>query len=84
MILNMGYYHIELSTRDKHLCTIFLPWVNCEYQKLPMGGCHNSNIFQENIYDTFQVFDMVREYIDNILAITLNNFADHLNDIQKF
>ena len=35
--LNMRYYHINLSTDSKQLCTIVLPWGKYEYQKLPMG-----------------------------------------------
>ena len=34
--INMGYYHIELDSKSKQLCTIVLPWVKYEYQKLPM------------------------------------------------
>ena len=32
LYLNMGYYHIELSPGDKHLCTIVLPWGKYEYK----------------------------------------------------
>ena len=47
--LNMGYYHIELSLGAKQICTIVLPWGKYKYQKLHMGICNSSDIFQENI-----------------------------------
>ena len=72
--LNMGYYHIELSPGDKHICTIVLPWGKYEYQNLPMGVCNGPNIFQENISKLFDGFDMVCAYIDDVLITTKNNF----------
>ena len=47
--LNMGYYHIELCTESKRLCTIVLPWGKYEYQKLQMGLCNSPDIFQEKM-----------------------------------
>ena len=47
--LNMGYYHIELDLSSKALCTIVLPWGKYEYQRLPMGLCNSSDIFQEKM-----------------------------------
>ena len=35
---SMGYYHIELSSGAKQLCTSILPWDNYEYKKLTPGG----------------------------------------------
>ena len=77
----MGYYHIELSPGAKQLCTIVLPWGKYKYQKLPMEFCNSPNIFQENIYELFDGFDMVRAYIDDVLVITKNNFEDHLKSL---
>ena len=71
--LNMRYYHIELSPGAKQICTIVLPWGNYEYQKLHMGVCNSSYIFQENISKLFDDLDMVRAYIDEVLIITKNN-----------
>ena len=68
----MGYYHIELSPGAKQICTIVLPWGKYKYQKLPMEFCNSPDIFQENIYELFDGFDMVRAYI------TKSNFEDHL------
>ena len=47
--LNMEYYHIELSPVARQLCTIVLPWVKYKNQKLPMGVCNSTDIFQEKI-----------------------------------
>ena len=42
--LNMGYYHIELTSLSKSLCTIVTPWGKYKYQCLPMGLCNSPNI----------------------------------------
>ena len=52
--LNLGYYHIELTPGAKQICTIVIPWVKYEYQKLPMGFCNSPDIFQENISELFR------------------------------
>ena len=80
----MGYYHIKLSPGAKHLCTILIPWEGgYEYHKLPVGGCEIPDIFQVNISELFEVFYMVRKYIDNVLAINKNWFADYLNALDR-
>ena len=57
----MGYYHIELYTRAKNLCTIVLTRGNYEYQELRMGMCKSPDILQENISELFIGFGMVHE-----------------------
>ena len=42
-----------------------------------------SLIFQENIDELFEVFNMVRSYIDNVAVITKHNFADHLKALEN-
>ena len=76
--LNMGYYHIELSSGAKQLCTIVITWGKYEYQKLSMGVCNSPDIFQENISEIFDGSDMVHVYIDDVLFITRNDSKDHL------
>ena len=53
----------------KQLCNIVIPWGKYEYQKLPMGVCNSPNIFQENISELFEGFDIVGAYIDDIPLI---------------
>ena len=48
--LIMGYYHIKLSPGSKQLCTIVLPWGNCENQKLPIGVCKIPKIYFSKIF----------------------------------
>ena len=62
--LNMGYYHIELSTETKQLCNIVPPLGKYEYQKTPMGVCDSPTTPQEKISKIFKGFNMVCEYID--------------------
>ena len=48
-----------------------------------MGVCNSPDIFQEKISELFDVFDMVRAYIDELLIITKNNFKDHLKALDR-
>ena len=68
--LNMGYYHIKLSDKYKELCNIFTQWGKYEYQRLPMGLCNSTDIFQENMSELFVGLDTIRVYIDEILHVT--------------
>jgi hypothetical protein len=77
-LLNMGYYHIELSPNSKHLCTIVLPWGECEYQKLPMGLSNSPDIFQEKISTLMAGLKFVHTYIVNLLLTTMSTWEDHL------
>ena len=79
----MRYYHIELYPGAKKLCTIVLLWVKYYYQKLPMGVRNSPDIFQEKISEIFEGFDMVCEYIGDVLITTQDNFTDHLKAITK-
>ena len=81
--LNVGCYHIELSPGYQKIYTIVLPWGKYKHQKLSMGVCNSTNIFQENISELFKGFDLVREYIDGVLLITKNDFNGHLNVLEK-
>ena len=67
--LNMGYFYVALSPVEEQLCTIVLPWGKNEYQKLPMGVCNRTDIFQDKISEVFDGLDKVRVYIDNVIVI---------------
>ena len=81
--LNMGYYHIELDTISRKLCTIVLPWGKYQYQKLPMGLCNSPDIFQEKMNELFVGLDNVRAYIDDLLILSTKSFDKHLEDLDK-
>ena len=66
----MGYWHIELSTKSKELCTIVTQWGKYDFQQLPMGLCNSPDIFQENMYELFVGLDKMRVYIDDHLHVT--------------
>ena len=63
----MVYYHIELSTGSKKICTVVLLWGKYEHHKVPMVFCNSPDICHEKIYDILEVFDTLRVYIDNPL-----------------
>ena len=81
--LNMGYYHIELDTISRKLCTIVLPWGKYQYQKLPMGLCNSPDIFQQKMNELFVGLDNVRAYIDDLLILSTKSFDKHLEDLDK-
>ena len=81
--LNMGYYHIELSSGDKQLCKIVLPWGKYKYQNLPMGVSNSPDIFQEKISKLFNGFDMIGDYIDVVIVRTKNKPEDHLKSLDS-
>ena len=68
--LNMGYYHLELDSKSKELCTIVLPFGKFEYQHIPMDLCNSQNIKKKN--ELFKGLDYVQTNIDNLLCITNN------------
>ena len=77
----MEYYHIELYLREKQICTIVIPWVNYDNQKLYMEVCNIPDIFQEKIYEIFEGLVLVHVYIHNVIVITKHIFVDHMKYI---
>ena len=57
--LNMGYYHIKLCPFSRKLYIIVLPWGKYEYQKLLMGLCNSSDIFQEKMNELLNGLEYV-------------------------
>ena len=68
--LNIGYYQIEVSLGAKQVYTIVLIWGEADYPKLPFGIFNIPDIFKENMHELFEVFDMGRAYIYDVLVIT--------------
>ena len=81
--LNMGYYHIELSTKSKELCTIVTQWGKYKYQRLTMGMCNSPDIFQEKMSELFIGLDTVRVYIYDLLHVTKFSWTEHLSIIEE-
>ena len=81
--LNMGYYHIHLTPAACRLCTIVLPWGKYEYTRLPMGVNCAPDIFQERINDLFQGMEYVRAYLDDLLILSMGNWADHCDKLDS-
>ena len=81
--LNMGYYHIGLTTKSKQMCTIVLPWGKYEYQKLPMGLCNSPDIFQERMNTLFHDMENVRAYIDDLLILSTGTWEEHLKQVER-
>ena len=79
----MGYYHIELSAKSKEICTIVNQWGKYEYQRLPMGLCNSTDIFQENMSEISIGLDTVRVYIDELLHVTKGSWTEHLSILKE-
>ena len=79
----MDYCLIKLSPESKQLCNIVLPWGKCKYQKLHTEVCNRPDIFQGNISEIFEGFDMVHAHIDNKPFIAKNYSIYHLFDLEK-
>ena len=78
----MGYYHTNLYTDSKQLCTIVLPRGKYEYQKLQTCLCNSPDIFQEKMDELFNGLEYVRAYIDDLIIISNGNIEDHLNKVK--
>ena len=48
-----------------------------------MGVCNSPDIFQDNISELFDGFDMVRAHIDDVFFMTKNYFEDHLKALDR-
>ena len=79
----MGYYHIELSDKSKELWNIVTQWEKYEYQRLPMGLCNSSDIFQEKMSGIFVGLDTVRVYIDELLHVTKGSWTEHITVLEE-
>jgi transposase InsO family protein len=80
--LNMGYYHIKLDADAQKLCTIIFPWGKYKYKRLPMGIKIAPDVFQNVMSKLTQDLEYVKTYLDDLLILTNNNFADHLTKLE--
>jgi dihydroorotate dehydrogenase len=80
--LNMGYYHIKLDADAQKLCTIIFPWGKYKYKRLPMGIKMAPDVFQNVVSKLTQDMEYVKTYLDDLLLLTNNTFADHLTKLE--
>ena len=81
--LNMGYYTIRLDPDSQKICTIILPWGKYSYLRLPMGICGLPDFVQEKMTGLMQSLDYIRCYIDDLLIISKDSYADHLSKLRE-
>ena len=79
----MGYYHIELSSKSKELCTIVTQWGKYEYQLFPMSLCNSPDIFQEKMSEIFVGLDNVHVYINEMLHFTKRSWKEHITVLKE-
>jgi hypothetical protein len=81
--LNMGYYHIGLTTYASILCTVVLPWVKYEYVTLLKGLCNSPDIFQEKMSESMYDLEFARTYLDDILVVSKDTFENHFIHLEE-
>ena len=81
--LNMGYYTIPLAECSRDVTTIVTEFGKFRYTCLPMGMVISGDVFQAKIYDLIGDIKGVRTYIDDILCIGKNSFAQHLTQLEE-
>ena len=78
----MVYYHIRLSKQAINLFTIILPWGKYHYKRLTMGVSNSPEIFREKKNKVFRGFELIQEYINDILIITKGDCSNHFWKIE--
>ncbi|MGH3054181.1 MAG: RNase H-like domain-containing protein, partial [Gaiellaceae bacterium] len=81
--LSMGYFHLELDSSSRELCTIVVPWGKYRFKRLPLGVHPAVDIFQAVMQSLFQDFDKVRVFLDDLKLTTSESFEDHLKHLSK-
>ena len=81
--LNMGYYHIGLTTCVSSLCTVVLPWGKYEYLRLPMGLCNRPDILQEKMNELMYGLEYARAYLDDLLVVSKDSFENHFVHLEE-
>ena len=59
-------------------------WGKYKYPKKTNGFFNIPDIFQENISELFEGFNMVFAYIYDLSVITKHDFSDHLKALENF
>ena len=81
--LYMGYYCIQLSANYKEMCIIITQWGKYAYQRLPMGLCNSTKIFQEKLSELFVGLETVRVYIDELLHVKKGSWKENLTVLKE-
>ena len=81
--LNMGYYTIPFAERSKDVTTIVTKFGKFRYTCLPMGMVISGDVFQSKMYDLIGDIEGVKTYIDDILCVRKNSFAQHITQLEE-
>ena len=74
LYLNMGYYHIRLSTYGINLCTIILPWGKYKYKRLTIGLYNSPSFFMKKwtnhskFYNTYCMVEKCDQLLSRYLS----------------
>jgi hypothetical protein len=79
----MGHCHIESRNATKELCIVNAQWDKHKHQRLLMGACDSSGVFQEKMNNLLDGLDTVPVCIDEILHMTNGSWEDHHTGLEE-
>ena len=80
--LNIEYYNIQLSENTINLYTIFLPWGNYCYKRIPMEIVNYRDIFQKKMNYLFHGFELICDYIYELFILPKRDWTDHVHKLE--
>ena len=80
--VNMGYYHIRIIHNTINSCTTIILWGKYCHKSLPVGVAKYWDIFKQNMNDSFNKFEFIHAYIDEILILIKRYWTDHVQKLE--
>ena len=79
----MVYYHISIITNAINVFTIVISWGKCKYKWPPVEVCNSLDILQDMMNKTFQGFEYIRAYLNELLVYMIGDCTDHLTNMEQ-
>jgi Reverse transcriptase (RNA-dependent DNA polymerase) len=80
--LNMGYYHIKLAADAQSYVQLYFLGESKKTIAYPWASKLSQMFFQNVISKLTQDMEYVKTYLDDLLLLTNNTFADHLTKLK--
>ena len=79
----MKKHHIILTSTANRLCMMLLPWRKDENLRLPMRLFNSFDIFQQEVSELKAGLQICKDYPNNLLLISKENFGQHLKQLEQ-
>ena len=79
--INMVYFNIRISPASQYMMTIVTEFRKFRYNRLPMGMCNSSDIFQAKVDKLLGDIEGFKTYFYNILVLIKNSFSNHIEQL---